>query len=233
MVWFLAPKSGIDRGFWCSRCGFLGRGLWSCPSWSQVLVLVDSNSPAQPEAKARAVAESVAEGFWAGREAMQATAGGDDKPFLSVSAAVAAAQQAVDAGKGTVILTDAADATSSGASGNGASILAELVKQGYTGTARCTPAASLSRAPRWWCQHPPSVPAVVLPSVWPGLALRGFGDCHGRPGAGADCRSGRGGRRVRRWRGRCHDGCPFGRLLRRPVKLSDALQLYTTPRGQH
>ena len=48
---------------------------------------------------------------------------------------MATAQQAFDAGKGTVILTDAADATPSGASGNGASILAALVKQGYTGHA--------------------------------------------------------------------------------------------------
>ena len=100
---------------------------------SQVLVLVDSNSPAEPEGKARAVAESIAEAFWDGRASMQATPGGDDKPFLSLPTAVAAAQQAFDDGKGTVILTDAADATSSGASGNGASILAELVGQGYTG----------------------------------------------------------------------------------------------------
>jgi hypothetical protein len=49
---------------------------------------------------------------------MQATPGGGDaKPFLPLPAAVAAAQAAVDAGAGTVILTDAADATSSGASG--------------------------------------------------------------------------------------------------------------------
>eukprot|EP01046_Picozoa_sp_COSAG06_P105362 COSAG06_NODE_51593_length_311_cov_0.712264_2_plen_48_part_01 len=48
---------------------------------------------------------------------MQATPGGDDKPFLPLKEAVAAAQHAVDARKGTVILTDAADATSSGASG--------------------------------------------------------------------------------------------------------------------
>jgi microcystin degradation protein MlrC len=66
---------------------------------------------------------------------MQATPGGDDKAFLSLEEAVAAAQQAVDAGKGTVILTDAADATSSGASGNGASILVSLVQHGYTGRA--------------------------------------------------------------------------------------------------
>ena len=37
-------------------------------------------------------------------------------------------------GKGTVILTDAADATSSGGSGNSPAILAELVRQGYKGT---------------------------------------------------------------------------------------------------
>jgi microcystin degradation protein MlrC len=84
---------------------------------------------------AHATAESIAQGFWDGRAKMQATPGGDDKQFLSLEEAVATAQHAVDTGKGTVILTDAADATSSGASGNGASILVSLVKAGYTGSA--------------------------------------------------------------------------------------------------
>jgi hypothetical protein len=77
-----------------------------------------SQSSTGSEARARAEAVAIAAGFWDGRARMQATPGGGDaKPFLPLPAAVAAAQAAVDAGAGTVILTDAADATSSGASG--------------------------------------------------------------------------------------------------------------------
>ena len=72
---------------------------------------------------ARAAGE-LAQGFWAERAAMQA-------PLVEVDEAIAAARQL----PGTAIFTDAADATSSGASGDSNAILAALLAAGYAGTA--------------------------------------------------------------------------------------------------
>ena len=64
----------------------------------------------------------MANDFWAVRQRLQA-------PLHSMAEAIEAASKA----KGTVILKDAADATSSGASGDSATIVAELLKAGYQG----------------------------------------------------------------------------------------------------
>jgi microcystin degradation protein MlrC len=65
-----------------------------------------------------------ANGFWDVHERMQ-------QPLVSLAEAVDMARATT---AGTVILTDAADATSSGASGDSNAILVALVNGGYTGT---------------------------------------------------------------------------------------------------
>ena len=80
-------------------------------------------SDGEPE---RAASDALAQatGFWAVHERMQ-------QPLVSLEEAVALARAIHD---GTVILTDAADATSSGASGDSNAILRALADGGYQGT---------------------------------------------------------------------------------------------------
>ncbi len=73
-------------------------------------------------------ATRTAEAFWADRAAMQA-------PLVSLDEAVKRAQAKKDGEGGTVVLIDAADATSSGASGDSNAILRALIEGGYTGSA--------------------------------------------------------------------------------------------------
>jgi len=72
---------------------------------------------------AEKLARELAELFWQHHETMQV-------PLLSLDESV---RQAIGA-DGTVIMTDAADATSSGASGDSNAIVAALLAAGYTGT---------------------------------------------------------------------------------------------------
>ena len=86
---------------------------------SQAVVITDDDA----EAAKRAALE-MAEEFWHQRAQMQA-------PLVDLD-------QAIDEAKGvegTVIFADAADATSSGASGDSHAVLAALVKAGYVGRA--------------------------------------------------------------------------------------------------
>jgi microcystin degradation protein MlrC len=83
-------------------------------------VVVRDNDPE----RARQEALRLASGFWPNRARMQAR-------LTSVEESVRQALQT----KGTVILVDAADATSSGAPGDSNAILAELLRVGYPGTA--------------------------------------------------------------------------------------------------
>ncbi|MEA2598052.1 MAG: hypothetical protein QOF01_4521 [Thermomicrobiales bacterium] len=85
---------------------------------SNSLVFTDGD-----EARARREAIALAERFWADRAAMQA-------PLVSLQEAV---RQAKDVTDGTVILIDAADAPSSGASGDSNAILRALIDGGYPG----------------------------------------------------------------------------------------------------
>jgi microcystin degradation protein MlrC len=71
-------------------------------------------------------AVQTAEGFWADRAELQA-------PLVSLDEAVRQAQRAYQNGNGTVILVDAADATSSGASGDSNAVLRALIEGGYEG----------------------------------------------------------------------------------------------------
>lgn len=78
------------------------------------------------EGWAVAAAEKLAQDFWAVRKHLY-------QPLISLEEAVTTAQATV--GKGTVVFVDAADATSSGASGDSNAILRALVETGYTGSA--------------------------------------------------------------------------------------------------
>jgi microcystin degradation protein MlrC len=73
-------------------------------------------------ATAERAAVELAQAFWEKRASMQA-------PLVEVDQAIVAAQEL----QGTVIFTDAADATSSGASGDSNAMLAALLKAGYAG----------------------------------------------------------------------------------------------------
>ncbi len=86
---------------------------------SQAIVVTDND----PEAAQRAALE-IAEDFWPKRAKMQA-------PLVSIGEAIADANKLT----GTAIFADAADATSSGASGDSNALLAALVDADYTGTA--------------------------------------------------------------------------------------------------
>ena len=76
------------------------------------------------EATAAREALEIAEKFWKHHEQMQV-------PLVSLEESV---RQAAEVAEGTVVMMDAADATSSGASGDGNSILIELIRQNYQGT---------------------------------------------------------------------------------------------------
>jgi microcystin degradation protein MlrC len=82
---------------------------------SNSLVVIDGD-----EERARREAEKMAAGFWRHREKMQV-------PLTSLKDSVAMAKDT----SGTVALVDAADATSSGASGDSNAILRELIAQDY------------------------------------------------------------------------------------------------------
>jgi microcystin degradation protein MlrC len=86
---------------------------------SNAVVVMDGD-----EETAQTLALDLAQRFWAHHEKMQV-------PLASLEDAV---QQAAAAGTGTVVMMDAADATSSGASGDSNAILREALHQGYGGT---------------------------------------------------------------------------------------------------
>ncbi|MFT5089898.1 MAG: microcystin degradation protein MlrC [Planctomycetota bacterium] len=85
---------------------------------SQALVVTDGDAAAAEKA-----ALEIAEDFWPKRAQMQA-------PLVDVKTAIAQARTVT----GTSIFADAADATSSGASGDSNAILTALIEEGYEGT---------------------------------------------------------------------------------------------------
>ena len=99
---------------------FIGNPFTDVPDLrSNSLVVTDGD-----EALARREALQLAEQFWQVHERLQ-------QPLISVQEAVAIASRT----QGCVILTDAADATSSGASGDSNVLLAALLQQSYAGRA--------------------------------------------------------------------------------------------------
>ncbi len=85
---------------------------------SQSIVVTNGDADA-----AGCAALDMAAAFWEQRQSLQA-------PLVSVQSAIASARQL----QGTAIFADAADATSSGASGDSNAILAALLDAGYDGT---------------------------------------------------------------------------------------------------
>jgi microcystin degradation protein MlrC len=99
---------------------FIGNPFTDLPGLCSRSVVVTDSDPARAEREAVKLAED----FWRVRERLQAS-------LTSLEEAVQIAKRTT----GTVILTDAADATSSGASGDSNAILRALLEQGYQGRA--------------------------------------------------------------------------------------------------
>jgi len=100
---------------------FIGNPFTDVPALQTYSFVVTDNDPARAECEATRIAED----FWANHGKMQV-------PLVSLDemARVAAANSS-----GTVALVDAADATSSGASGDSNAILRKLIETGYQGRA--------------------------------------------------------------------------------------------------
>jgi microcystin degradation protein MlrC len=106
--------------------GALAAGILISNPFTDVPELTTSafaTTDGDPE-RATAEAMAIAEGFWSEHEAMV-------QPLVSLEEAVA---QAKSIASGTAVLVDAADATSSGASGDSNAILRALADAGYPGT---------------------------------------------------------------------------------------------------
>jgi len=110
---FENSPGGLSGGF------FIGNPFTDVPDLcSNVFLVADGDPAAACELGCRMAIE-----FWDARAIMQ-------QPLLSLEAAIDIARNAT----GRVVLVDAADATSSGASGDSNAILAELIRQGNTRT---------------------------------------------------------------------------------------------------
>lgn len=113
-VAFENARGGLSGGF------FIGNPFTDVPDLcSNVFLVADGD-----EAAACELGKRMAREFWEKRAMMQ-------QPLLALEEAISIAKNAT----GRVVLVDAADATSSGASGDSNAILAELIRQGCTRTA--------------------------------------------------------------------------------------------------
>jgi microcystin degradation protein MlrC len=114
---------------------FIGNPFTDVPELRSNSVVISDGDPAL----AASGAERLARDFWAVRERLQ-------QPLTPLAEAVRLAQAAT----GTTIMVDAADATSSGASGDSNAILRALIEGGYTGRALIpivdAPAVAVARA---------------------------------------------------------------------------------------
>ena len=113
-----ASPGGLSAGM------FIGNPFTDVPDLRTNTFVVTNGD----EQRACREAEQMAAGFWRHREKMQV-------PLTSLKDAVMIAKEAFQEKLGTVVLVDAADATSSGASGDSNAILRELVAQDYQGRA--------------------------------------------------------------------------------------------------
>ena len=105
----------------------LSAGLFIGNPFTDVLELATNSFVVANDNEHWAVAEAekLARAFWAVREHLY-------QPLISLAEAVETTKAAV--GDGTVVLVDAADATSSGASGDSNAILRALIESDYTGS---------------------------------------------------------------------------------------------------
>lgn len=101
---------------------FWGNPFTDVPQLTSYALIVTDNDPELGRREAIAMSQE----FWDGRALMQS-------PLVSIEEAVRQATAAV--GQGTVVLIDAADATSSGASGDSNAVLRGLIEGGYPGKA--------------------------------------------------------------------------------------------------
>lgn len=106
------PK-GLSAGM------FIGNPFTDVPALQSYSFVVTDNDPALAKQQALQIAES----FWKNHERMQV-------PLVSLDEMAAIAK---GNDRGTVALVDAADATSSGASGDSNAVLRSLMDSGYTG----------------------------------------------------------------------------------------------------
>jgi microcystin degradation protein MlrC len=111
-----ADPMGLSAGI------FIGNPFTDVPDLATNSFVVANHNVAWATAQAQTLAES----FWAVRDQLH-------QPLVAVDAAIAAATAHV--GTGTAVLVDAADATSSGASGDSNVLLRALIEQGYPGAA--------------------------------------------------------------------------------------------------
>lgn len=108
-----------------SEAGLAAGVMWGNPFTDVPELRTNSIVVMEGDAEsARTHAIDLAERFWKHHEKMQV-------PLTSLEESV---RQAAEVTAGTVVMMDAADATSSGASGDSNAIVRELVKQGYGGT---------------------------------------------------------------------------------------------------
>jgi len=116
----IRSAQGIEKGAGGLSAGmFIGNPFTDVPELrSNSLVVLDGDA-----ARAEKEALKLAQDFWAVHEQLF-------QPLISLEEAV---ERTIANASGTVILTDAADATSSGASGDSNAILAALIRAGYTG----------------------------------------------------------------------------------------------------
>jgi microcystin degradation protein MlrC len=111
-----AGEGGLSAGM------FIGNPFTDVRDLASNSFVVTDGDTEQAAREARAMAES----FWQMREELR-------QPLISLEEAVAVAAE--NTGAGTVIFVDAADATSSGASGDSNAILRGLLESGYPGKA--------------------------------------------------------------------------------------------------
>lgn len=111
-----AGPGGLSAGM------FIGNPFTDVTNLRSNSLVVTDDDPARAEREALQMASD----FWAVREKLQA-------PLIKLDDAVAQANAIHQAGDGTVILVDAADATSSGASGDSNLIVRGLLEGGYRG----------------------------------------------------------------------------------------------------
>ncbi len=109
-----ASEGGLSAGM------FWGNPFTDVPQLASNSVVITDNDPERATREAIAMAEK----FWADRARMQV-------PLVSLAESV---ERAKGVTEGTVIMVDAADATSSGASGDSNAILRALVEAGYEGS---------------------------------------------------------------------------------------------------
>ncbi|MCH2374849.1 MAG: M81 family metallopeptidase, partial [Planctomycetes bacterium] len=119
---FIHRVQDIERKAGVLAAGMMiGNPFTDVPDLCSQPVVVTDNDPALAEREAVTLAEE----FWEKRATMQ-------PDLVTIDEAVAGAKELL--GKGTVIFTDAADATSSGASGDSNAAIVGLLEIGYEGT---------------------------------------------------------------------------------------------------